>query len=65
MRIVCVSDTHGRHHLTALPPGDVLIHAGDCTLDGSLEDIERFNDWLGTLNHLYPHNGVDGFTGIA
>ena len=33
-RIVCVSDTHARHHLTEMPPGDVLVHAGDITRHG-------------------------------
>ena len=29
-RIVCISDTHNNHHcVPPLPPGDVLVHAGD------------------------------------
>jgi hypothetical protein len=28
MRIVVISDTHGLHLQVAVPPGDVLIHAG-------------------------------------
>lgn len=51
MRIVCVSDTHGFHNKTEVPPGDVLVHGGDCTMHGSLEDVEEFNHWLGTLPH--------------
>jgi predicted phosphodiesterase len=47
MRVVCVSDTHGYHRRTDVPDGDVLVHAGDVTLDGSLEGVEFFNDWLG------------------
>lgn len=53
MRIVCVSDTHARHHLTQLPPGDILVHAGDVTSHGSLEDVEKFNEWLGKLPHAH------------
>lgn len=53
MRIVCVSDTHGFHRYTEVPPGDILIHGGDCTLRGSLEDVEEFNYWLGTLPHTH------------
>ncbi|MCI0702381.1 MAG: metallophosphatase domain-containing protein [Planctomycetia bacterium] len=53
MRIVCVSDTHGRHQLTEVPAGDILIHAGDVTTHGSLEDAEEFNRWLGTLPHRH------------
>jgi len=53
MRIVCVSDTHGSHRYTEVPPGDILVHGGDCTLCGSLEDVEEFNRWLGTLPHKH------------
>lgn len=56
MRIVCVSDTHGGHRHTAVPDGDVLIHAGDLTAHGSLEDVEAFNEWLGQFPH--PHKVV-------
>ncbi len=58
MRIVCVSDTHGWHALTELPPGDILVHAGDCTRRGRLDNVEEFNEWLGTLNHLYRYKVV-------
>lgn len=53
MRIVFVSDTHGRHQHTRVPDGDVLVHAGDVTLDGSLEGVEDFDRWLGTLPHKH------------
>jgi predicted phosphohydrolase len=53
MRIVCVSDTHARHHLTAVPDGDILVHAGDITRHGSLDDVESFDRWLGTLPHRH------------
>lgn len=56
MRIVCVSDTHGYHSLTEVPPGDVLVHSGDVCRYGGLEDVEDFNHWLGTLPH--PHKVV-------
>mmetsp|Transcript_16837 Transcript_16837/g.39090 ORF Transcript_16837/g.39090 Transcript_16837/m.39090 type:complete len:289 (+) Transcript_16837:39-905(+) len=44
--IVCISDTHGRHRDLDLPPGDVLIHAGDFTKFSLREDAEDFNRWL-------------------
>jgi Icc-related predicted phosphoesterase len=53
MRIVCVSDTHGRHRLTDVPDGDVLVHGGDLTAHGSLKDVEEFDRWLGTLPHKH------------
>jgi Icc-related predicted phosphoesterase len=53
MRIVCVSDTHGRHDLTAVPDGDILVHAGDLTRRGRLADVEAFDRWLAALPHRH------------
>ena len=39
-----------------MPPGDVLIHAGDFTRYGRRSDADDFNEWLGTLP--YAHNLV-------
>ncbi len=48
LRLVCIGDTHGFHRRLILPPGDILIHAGD--FDGrTLEQVDDFNAWLGTL----------------
>ena len=52
MRVVCISDTHLRHKFD-VPPGDVLIHAGDATIVGSEQEFQRFFDWFGKLPH--PH----------
>lgn len=50
LRIVCISDTHEFHRKLALPPGDILIHAGDCLPDDrQAEALEDFDDWLGGL----------------
>ena len=51
--IVCVSDTHGWHRDVAVPPGDVLVHAGDITRKGELKTLVDFDDWLGTLPHRH------------
>ena len=57
MRIVCISDTHGKHaDLDDVPDGDVLIHAGDYTTFGKEVHARAFNEWLGTLPH--PHKLV-------
>jgi Icc-related predicted phosphoesterase len=53
MRIVCVSDTHGYHSLTDIPDGDILVHGGDLTRSGTLENVEEFNRWLGGLPHRH------------
>lgn len=38
-RIVCISDTHCQ--MPRLPPGDVLIHAGDLTNQGSYSELKK------------------------
>ena len=54
MKLACISDTHSLHRrIPDIPDGDVLIHAGDCLGQGTLENIEVLNDWLGTLPHRY------------
>lgn len=48
-RFVCFSDTHGKHNLIpkdSCPEADVLLHAGDFTNTGELEQVESFNEWL-------------------
>lgn len=45
-RVVCISDTHNQHESIVLPPGDILIHAGDATSAGSLREFQRFGKWL-------------------
>ena len=44
IRVVCISDTHNRQ--PDLPPGDLLIHAGDLTENGSFEEIQTQLHWL-------------------
>lgn len=51
MRIVCLSDTHGFHDRLEVPKGDLLVHAGDATLGGDPEEIERFAAWYEALPH--------------
>ncbi|KAJ9134582.1 Metallo-dependent phosphatase, partial [Coniochaeta hoffmannii] len=43
-RFVCVSDTH--NCTVKLPPGDVLIHAGDLTNQGSYSELSKAVQWL-------------------
>ena len=50
LRCVCISDTHTKHSMVDIPPGDVLIHAGDFTFGGGEEEVKSFSDWLGTLD---------------
>jgi predicted phosphodiesterase len=43
-RIVCISDTHNQ--TSQLPKGDVLIHAGDLTNQGSYTELKKTISWL-------------------
>ncbi|XP_014560712.1 hypothetical protein COCVIDRAFT_34373 [Bipolaris victoriae FI3] len=43
-RIVCVSDTHNQ--TPKLPCGDVLIHAGDLTNQGSYSELKKAVEWI-------------------
>ncbi len=53
MRLVCLSDTHGKHRQIDVPDGDILIHAGDFTASGQAKQIQDFNRWLGELPHQH------------
>ena len=48
IRLVCISDTH-TNKPDGLPTGDVLIHAGDLTNNGTVAEIQDQIDWLSTL----------------
>ena len=51
MKILFVSDTHGKHKLlTDLPEADIFIHCGDFMNSGmSYYEIDSFNNWLETV----------------
>ena len=55
VRIVCISDTH-THKPTFLPHGDVLVHAGDLTNNGTVAEIQDQIDWISSLP--YEHKIV-------
>jgi Icc-related predicted phosphoesterase len=52
-KIVCLSDTHNCHEQIIVPDGDILIHAGDATIRGTIDEIVFFNEWFANLPH--PH----------
>ncbi|KAK8910948.1 hypothetical protein QC760_000021 [Botrytis cinerea] len=49
VRVVCISDTHCNK--LPIPPGDLLIHAGDLTNAGTVEEIQAQIDWLDQQPH--------------
>ena len=46
VRIVCISDTHGFHERMTIPKGDLLLVAGDFTVNGDLEELTTFSNFL-------------------
>lgn len=76
MRVVVTSDTHDNY--PELPDGDLLIHCGDFTRDGSVKECIAAVKWLAIQPHRYKvvvpgnhdramvgqHGKLDGFAGI-
>jgi predicted phosphohydrolase len=50
IRLVCIADTHN-HKPFSIPPGDVLVHAGDLTNLGTVDEIQEHVDWLNSFEH--------------
>lgn len=48
---MCIADTHNKQ--PELPPGDILIHAGDLTENGSFEEVQAGLRWLSSQPHRY------------
>lgn len=46
MKIVAISDTHTKHESFIIPPCDLLIHAGDYSNIGKIDDVISFLDWF-------------------
>ena len=53
MRIVLISDTHGQHQQLNLPPGDMIIHAGDVSGRGGKLEVMDFLNWYSALDYKY------------
>jgi len=53
MKIVCLSDTHNCNQKIPVPDGDVLIHAGDATVNGTQTEVDEFLHWYSGLPHEY------------
>ena len=52
-RITFISDTHTKHTKLDgfLPGGDILIHAGDLTSRGYINEIENFAKWYDKIDN--------------
>ena len=60
MRFVCISDTHSKldkmQHM--IPSGDILIHAGDFTSIGKIDEVQKFSEFLKTLDDKFKYKVV-------
>lgn len=50
-KLVILSDTHNQLNKVQVPDGDILIHCGDATMMGTLQEFSKFNYHLGQLPH--------------
>lgn len=53
MKLICLSDTHGLHTQIEVPPGDVLLHAGDFSAMGTLAQVRQFLTWFADQPHRH------------
>jgi len=53
MKVVAISDTHNHHDKIVLPDGDILVHSGDATYTGKLEEMEAFVEWFIAQPHKH------------
>lgn len=53
LRLVLMSDTHGRELAHPIPPGDALLHAGDLTDVGRAKEIAAVGANLTALPHAH------------
>jgi hypothetical protein len=56
MHLVIISDCHGHYRSLSLPPGDVLIDAGDWTEEDTFDTIRDYLVWLEAQPH--PHKVI-------
>lgn len=59
VRIVHMSNTHNHLFRSSsrnfLPEGDILIHSGGFTVDGTVEEFSQFNAWLLSVKDIYHY----------
>jgi len=59
IRLVLISDTHNveiNEH--AFPEGDILLHAGDHSRDGTKEELAAASKWLHNIAHRYTYGCI-------
>lgn len=53
VKLVCISDTHNMLDRMNIPDGDILVHAGDFTMKGTIPEVSKFNYHLSQLPHKH------------
>jgi predicted phosphohydrolase len=53
MRIVLISDTHCLHNVLTMPHGDIIIHSGDYSLEGTIAETGAFFNWFQNLPYKH------------
>lgn len=53
MKLILISDTHGKHDQIKVPDGDVLVFAGDMTMAGGTKEYKSFATWLFQQPHKH------------
>lgn len=53
LKIVCISDTHNLTEKLRLPKGDMLIHAGDFSIKGRINEINHFAEFMRKQDFKY------------
>lgn len=54
MKILHISDTHGKHReLKQLPVADIIVHSGDFTFGGTENEVYDFLNWFLDLPYRY------------
>ena len=64
-RLVCLSDTHLRHDFP-IPDGrdtDILVHTGDFTFRGSVDEMMRAISWLGEVKAAHGYKDAVAICG--
>lgn len=52
MKIAHISDTHNLHRqIKKLPKADILVHSGDVSFGGTVEELMDFLDWFSALDY--------------
>lgn len=58
MKTVLISDTHCRLRKVEVPPGDLLLHSGDLTFKGDIQEISQELRELGRIAKNFKHGCI-------